>query len=48
VSDRSNILDGGMSHDPIWLPLFFLRQRLRDFAGLLDEKLRDRANRSVL
>ena len=27
---------------------FFLRQRLRDVAGVLDEKLRDRAERAVL
>jgi hypothetical protein len=28
--------------------LFFLRQRLGDLAGMLDEKLRDRAERTVL
>ena len=35
-------------HNPTWHLPFFSCQRLRNFAGIVDEKLDDRAERAIL
>jgi len=38
----------GVGHEPTWRLSFSLCQRLRNFAGRVDKKLRNRAERAVL